>query len=39
MNLRLFHLPVLVALAAFGSAQADDTASQTGPLGKVSVKE
>src|SRR6202171_1622877 len=36
MNLRLFHLPSLVSLAAPGSAQADDPNSQSGPLGKVS---
>jgi tetratricopeptide (TPR) repeat protein len=36
MNLRLFHLPFLLALALHGPAQADDTDSKTGPLGKVS---
>ena len=36
MKLRLFHLAILFALAVHGLAQADDTASQTGPLGKVS---
>ena len=36
MSLRLLHLPLLVALAAYGLAQAHDADSQTGPLGKVS---
>jgi len=36
MNLRLLHLPFLLALAVHGPAQAQDTDSQTGPLGKVS---
>jgi tetratricopeptide (TPR) repeat protein len=36
MNLRLFHLPLLVALAVHGPAQAQPTDSQSGPLGKVS---
>ena len=36
MKLRLFHLAFLFALAVPGLAQADDTASQSGPLGKVS---
>ena len=36
MKLRLFHLAFLFALAVHGPAQADDTGSQTGPLGKVS---
>jgi tetratricopeptide (TPR) repeat protein len=36
MNLRLFHLSFLLALAAHGVAQAHDTDAQTGPLGKVS---
>src|ERR1700737_1652282 len=36
MKLRLFHLSFLFALAVPGLAQADETASQTGPLGKVS---
>ena len=36
MNLRLFHLPFLVALAVPGFAQADGPGAQTGPLGKVS---
>jgi tetratricopeptide (TPR) repeat protein len=36
MKLRLSHLAFLFALAAPGLAQADDTASQSGPLGKVS---
>lgn len=36
MNLRLFHLPFLVALAVPGFAQADGADAQTGPLGKVS---
>jgi hypothetical protein len=36
MKLRLFHLGFLFSLAVPGLAQADDTASQSGPLGKVS---
>jgi tetratricopeptide (TPR) repeat protein len=36
MKLRLFHLSFLLCLAVCGVAQADDTDSQTGPLGKVS---
>ena len=36
MKLRLFHLSFLFALAVHGLAQAHDTDSQTGPLGKVS---
>jgi tetratricopeptide (TPR) repeat protein len=36
MKLRLSHLVLLFALAVPGLAQADDTASQSGPLGKVS---
>jgi len=36
MNLRLFHFPLLVALAVLGSAQAHDTDSQSAPLSKVS---
>ena len=36
MKLRPFHLSFLFALAVPGLAQADETASQTGPLGKVS---
>ena len=36
MSLRLFHLPLLVVLAIHGAARADDTVSQSGPLGKVS---
>jgi tetratricopeptide (TPR) repeat protein len=36
MKLRLSHLAFLFALAVPGLAQADDTASQSGPLGKVS---
>ncbi len=36
MNLRLFYLPFLAALVVHASAQAHDTDSQTGPLGKVS---
>ena len=36
MSLRLFHLPLLVALAVHGAARADDAHVQSGPLGKVS---
>jgi len=36
MKLRLVHLSFLFSLAVPGLAQADDTASQSGPLGKVS---
>src|SRR6266550_3797348 len=36
MKLRLFHLGFLFSLAVPVLAQADDTASQSGPLGKVS---
>jgi tetratricopeptide (TPR) repeat protein len=36
MKFRLFYLSVLFSLAVPGLAQADDTDSQTGPLGKVS---
>jgi len=36
MNLRLFCLPFLLAFGVPGIAQAHDTDSQTGPLGKVS---
>src|SRR5881394_1838514 len=36
MKLRLSHLSFVVALAVHGGAQAHDTDSQTGPLGKVS---
>lgn len=36
MSLRLLHLPLLVALAVHGLAQAHDADSQTGPVGKVS---
>src|SRR5947199_5068618 len=36
MKLRLRHLPVVFALAIQSPVQADDTDSQTGPLGKVS---
>jgi tetratricopeptide (TPR) repeat protein len=36
MRLRLFHLSLFFALAMYGVAQANDTDSQTGPLGKVS---
>ena len=36
MKFRLFHLSILFCLAVPGLAQADDTDSQTGPLGKVS---
>src|SRR5438552_16516371 len=36
MNLRMFPLPFLLALAVYGLAQAHDTDSKTGPLGKVS---
>ena len=36
MKLRQLHLPILFALAVYGSAQAHDTDSQAGPLGKVS---
>ncbi len=36
MKLRLFHLVFLFSFAVHGLAQAHDTDSQTGPLGKVS---
>ena len=36
MSFRLLHLPLLVALAVHGLAQAHDADSQTGPVGKVS---
>src|SRR5437667_2845252 len=36
MNLRMFPLPFLFFLAVHGLAQANDTESQSGPLGKVS---
>jgi hypothetical protein len=36
MKLRLSHISLAAALAAIGIAQAHDTDSQTGPLGKVS---
>ena len=36
MKLRLLHLSFLLSLAVHGLAQAHDTDSQTGPLGKVS---
>src|SRR5437762_1084625 len=36
MKLRLVHLSFLFSLAVPGLAQSDDTASQSGPLGKVS---
>jgi tetratricopeptide (TPR) repeat protein len=36
MKRQLFHFPVLFALAISGAAQAHDTDSQSGPLGKVS---
>src|SRR5438552_5988188 len=36
MNLRMFPLPFLLALAVHGVAQAHDADSQSGPLGKVS---
>src|SRR5437870_8469261 len=36
MNLRMFPLPFLLALAVHGLAQANDTDSKTAPLGKVS---
>ena len=36
MIFRLRHLPFVIALAVLGPAQAHDTDSQTGPLGKVS---
>ena len=36
MKLRLLHLSFLLSLAIHGLAQAHDTDSQTGPLGKVS---
>jgi tetratricopeptide (TPR) repeat protein len=36
MKLRLIQISFVVALAVRGLAQADDTNSQTGPLGKVS---
>jgi tetratricopeptide (TPR) repeat protein len=36
MKLRLFTLPFIVAIAVLGTAQAHDTDSQSGPLGKVS---
>src|SRR5450755_3353976 len=36
MKLRLIQISFAVALAVHGLAQADDTNSQTGPLGKVS---
>ncbi len=35
MNLRLSHLPLLLALALSAPAQAHDTDKETGPLGKV----
>src|SRR6202171_3507568 len=37
MKLRLFHLSFLFSLAVPGLAQAHETDSQTGPLGKVSL--
>ena len=36
MKLRLIQISFAVAVASHGLAQADDTNSQTGPLGKVS---
>ena len=36
MNVHKSHLPLILALALLGPAQAHDTDSQTGPLGKVS---
>lgn len=36
MNLRRFCLPFFVFIAVQGSAHANDTDSQAGPLGKVS---
>ena len=36
MNLRLFHLPLLLAVASLVPAHAHDNDSQSGPLGKVS---
>ena len=35
MNLRLSHISFAAGLAVIGVAQAHDTDSQTGPLGKV----